>query len=75
MPYDSMRQKLFSCDFLGFVDISFHFVYISRCVTHNVQRVPIKISFHISVSIRKGETSGYVDKVTVLLCSVSGFSI
>ena len=42
MPCDSMRQKMFSCDFLRFVDISFHFVYISRCVTHSVQRVLVK---------------------------------
>ena len=38
MPCESMRQKMFSCDFLRFVYISFHFVYISRCVTHSVQR-------------------------------------
>ena len=37
MPCDSMRQKLFFVDFLRFVDISFHFVYIPRCVTHSVQ--------------------------------------
>ena len=72
MPRDSMRQKLFSGDFLRFVDISFH---ISLCVMHIVQRVPVKISFHTSVLIRKAETSVFVNKRTVLSCSVSGFSI
>lgn len=75
MPCDSMRQKMFSCDFLRFVDISFHFVSISRCVTHSVQRVLVKISFHTSVLICKAETSVFVNKVTVLSCSISGFSI
>ena len=64
---------MFSCDFLRFVDISFHFVYISRCVTHSVQRVLVKISFHTSVLICKAETSVFVNKVPVLSCSVSGF--
>ena len=75
MPCDSMRQKMFSCDFLRFVDISFHFVYISRRVTHSVQRVLVKISFHTSVLICKAETSVFVNKVPVLSCSTSGFSM
>ena len=54
---------MFSCDFLRFVDISFHFVYISRCVTHSVQRVLVKISFHTSVLICKAKTSVFVNKV------------
>lgn len=58
---------MFSCDFLRFVDISFHFVYISRCVTHSVQRVLVKISFHTSVLICKAETSVFVNKVAVLV--------
>ena len=64
---------MFSCDFLFFVDISFHFVYISRSVTHSVQRVLVKISFHTSVLICKAETSVFVNKVPVLSCSISGF--
>ena len=75
MPCDSMRQKMFSCDFLRFVDICFHFVYISRCVTHSVQRVLVKISFHTSVLICKAETSLFVNKVPVLSCSISDFSM
>ena len=72
MPCDSMRQKMFSCDFLRFVDISFHFVYISRCVTQSVQMVLVEISFHTSVLICKAETSVFVNKVPVLSCSYFG---
>ena len=64
---------MFSCDFLRLVDISFHFVYISRCVTG--QRVLVKISFHTSVLICKAETLVFANKVPVLSCSISGFSI
>ena len=62
MPCDSMRQKLFLCDFLRFVDISFHFVYISHCVTHSLQRAPVNISFHTSILICRAETSVLVKK-------------
>ena len=66
---------MFWSDFLRFVDISFHFVYISRCVTHSVQRVLVKISFHTSVLICKAETSVFVNKGPVLSCSISDFSM
>ena len=51
------------------------FVYISRCVTHSVQRVLVKISFHTSVLICKVETSVFVNKVPVLPYITSRFSI
>ena len=66
---------MFSWDFVRFVDISFHFVYISRCVKHSVQRVLVKTSFHTIVLTCKAETSVFVNKVPVLSCSISAFSI
>ena len=64
---------MFSCDCLRFVESSFHFVYISRCVTHSVQRVLVKISFRTTVLICKAETSVFVNKVPVLSRGLSGF--
>ena len=69
------ETEIIFVDFLRFVDISFHFVYIPRCVTHSVQRAPVKISFHTSVLICKAETSVLVNEITVLSCSITGFSI
>ena len=57
--------------FSPFCRHSFHFVYIPRCVMHSVQRSPVKSSFHTSVC--KAETSVLVNKITALLCSITGF--
>ena len=69
-----LSDKRFSCDFLRFCLHCFHFVYISRCVTHGVRRAPVKISLPASVLVCRAETSVLVNEVTVLWCSINGLT-
>ena len=68
------ERNNFRAIFFLFVIICFHFVCISCCVTHSVRGIPAIILLHVSVLFVRAETPGLANKVSVLLCRITGFT-